>query len=151
MRRCYRPCHTSCCYWFCCCLFLSMVVWQPFGSCWRLIIARVSEMHVAYHISHALEGYLFIGTNKQKAKKTKSRRPLLYILPASSWWAVRSRAVRSRETQVLDSLSFAVSFVSMSICLLCIVIVPQYGRLAANFELLAVNHSACLRNARRIS
>ena len=32
------------------CLFLSMVVWQPFESCWRLIIARVSEMHVAYHI-----------------------------------------------------------------------------------------------------
>jgi hypothetical protein len=33
------------------CLFLSMVVWQPFQNCWRLIIARVSEMHVAYHIS----------------------------------------------------------------------------------------------------
>jgi hypothetical protein len=26
-----------------------MVVWQPFTHCWRLIIARVSEMHVAYH------------------------------------------------------------------------------------------------------
>ena len=31
------------------CLFLSMVVWQPFPPCWRYIIARVSEMHVAYH------------------------------------------------------------------------------------------------------
>jgi hypothetical protein len=30
-------------------LFLSMVVWQPFRGCWRHIIARVSEMHVAYH------------------------------------------------------------------------------------------------------
>jgi hypothetical protein len=34
------------------CLFLSMVVWQPFQHCWRLIIARVSEMHVAYHRLH---------------------------------------------------------------------------------------------------
>ena len=32
------------------CLFLSMVVWQPFHSYWRLIIARVSEMHVAYQM-----------------------------------------------------------------------------------------------------
>ena len=30
------------------CLFLSMVVWQPFWPYWRYIIARVSEMHVAY-------------------------------------------------------------------------------------------------------
>jgi hypothetical protein len=30
-------------------LFLRMVVWQPFDGCWRYIIARVSEMHVAYH------------------------------------------------------------------------------------------------------
>ena len=29
--------------------------------------------------------------------------------------------------------------------------VPQYGRLAAIYSLLAFNHSACLRNARRIS
>jgi hypothetical protein len=33
--------------------------------------------------------------------------------------------------------------------LLCIV--PQYGRLAAIYGLLAFNHCACLRNARRIS
>ena len=31
-------------------LFLRMVVWQPFCDCWRLIIARVAEMHVAYHM-----------------------------------------------------------------------------------------------------
>jgi hypothetical protein len=46
------------------CLFLSMVVWQPFQTCWRYIIARVSEMHVAYHISKNL-WYIYIsGTNK---------------------------------------------------------------------------------------
>jgi hypothetical protein len=44
-------------------LFLRMVVWQPFDYCWRLIIARVSEMHVAYHTTYTLMGYLFIGSN----------------------------------------------------------------------------------------
>ena len=39
-------------------LFLSMVVWQPFCGCWRLIIARVSETHVAYHIKIQLVVYL---------------------------------------------------------------------------------------------
>ena len=34
---------------------------------------------------------------------------------------------------------------------LFVVSVPQYGRLAAIYALLAFNHSACLRNARRIS
>jgi hypothetical protein len=52
-----------------------MVVWQPFIDCWRYIIARVSEMHVAYHIHARVVGYLIIGTNKQTATKTKSRRP----------------------------------------------------------------------------
>ena len=33
----------------------------------------------------------------------------------------------------------------------CHVFVPQYGRLAAISALLALNHCACLRNARRIS
>ena len=33
----------------------------------------------------------------------------------------------------------------------CHVFVPQYGRLAAILSLLAFNHCACLRNARRIS
>jgi hypothetical protein len=82
------------------CLFLSMVVWQPFEGCWRLIIARVSEMHVAYHRNVLLMGSLFIGTNKQR-RKQKHADPLLYILPASLWWAVRSREMR-----VLDSSAF---------------------------------------------
>jgi hypothetical protein len=68
MRYCYRPCHTSCCC-FCCYLFLSMVVWQPFQGCWRLIIARISEMHVAYHSRREIVGSLFIGTNKQTAEQ----------------------------------------------------------------------------------
>jgi hypothetical protein len=40
------------------CLLLSMVVWQPFGNCWLLIIARVAEMHVAYHTGEFLVVYL---------------------------------------------------------------------------------------------
>jgi hypothetical protein len=54
----------SFCSCFCCCLFLSMVVWQPFFTCWRLIITRVSEMHVAYHKVKPFVGYLFIGTSQ---------------------------------------------------------------------------------------
>jgi hypothetical protein len=40
------------------CLFLSMVVWQPFQPYWRYIIARVSEMHFAYHTSKWFVVYL---------------------------------------------------------------------------------------------
>ena len=42
-----------------------------------------------------------------------------------------------------------VTILFVSVCLLCIV--PQYGRLAAISQLLALYHCACLRNARRIS
>ena len=48
------------------CLFLSMVVWQPFCPCWRLIIARVSEMHVAYHTACALWVIYISGTNNNQ-------------------------------------------------------------------------------------
>ena len=85
-----------------CVSFLSMVVWQPFTNCWRLIIARVSEMHVAYHNQKPVVGYLFIGTNKNKQPRERNHQdPLLYILPASSWGVVRSREMR-----VLDSSAF---------------------------------------------
>jgi hypothetical protein len=51
---------------------------------------------------------------------------------------------------VLESSSFVVNlFPSLLFYLLCVV--PQYGRLAAILVLLALNHYACLRNARRIS
>jgi hypothetical protein len=93
MRRCNRPSQSSC-FCFCCTLFLSMVVWQPFRTCWRLIIARVSEMHVAYHTHVIHVGYLFIGTNKNKQPRKRNHAdPLLYILPASSLWAVRSEEI----------------------------------------------------------
>jgi hypothetical protein len=73
MRCCYRPCH-SCC--FCRCMFLRMVVWQPFSSCWRYIIARVSEMHVAYQIIFISCGLpLHRNEQKQTVTKTKSRQP----------------------------------------------------------------------------
>jgi hypothetical protein len=52
-------------------LFLRMVVWQPFMLCWRLIIARVSEMHVAYHTVSYIMGYLFIGTSQQQNRKAR--------------------------------------------------------------------------------
>jgi hypothetical protein len=45
------------------CLFLSMVVWQPFRYCWRYIIARVSEMHVAYHTNGQVWYIYILGTN----------------------------------------------------------------------------------------
>ena len=40
---------------------------------------------------------------------------------------------------------------SQFLLLILLLFVPQYGRLAAILELLALNHSACLRSARRIS
>ena len=57
-----------------------------------------------------------------------------------------------REREVRDggfTIAFFFDHADGAFCLLCIV--PQYGRLAAIFWLLALNHSACLRNARRIS
>jgi hypothetical protein len=54
------------------CLFLRMVVWQPFGGCWRLIIARVAEVHVAYHTQVDHEGCLFIGTYKNTSTSSLS-------------------------------------------------------------------------------
>jgi hypothetical protein len=55
----------------------------------------------------------------------------------------------NERVRFLDVCSVFVTILFLSICLLCIV--PQYGRLAAILRLLAFNHSACLRNARRIS
>jgi hypothetical protein len=58
------------------CLFLSMVVWQPFRSCWRYIIACVSEMHVAYHIPPRLVGYL----HQRNKQHSTSQTTLWYLL-----------------------------------------------------------------------
>ena len=57
-----------------------MVVWQPFEACWRYIIARVSEMHVAYHISSRLVVYLH-QRNKHKSQMHVSNAcPPLFFL-----------------------------------------------------------------------
>ena len=111
------------------CLFLSMVVWQPFWTCWRLIIARVSEMHVAYHRTHRL-WYIYIsGTKqKQKAKKTKSRRPTSLHLTCIVVGGEKQGNARVRFLVVCPVF---VTILILRICLLYIVIVPQYGRLAA--------------------
>jgi hypothetical protein len=141
------------------CLFLSMVVWQPFRPCWRYIIARVSEMHVAYHSWKVLWVIYISGTNNIKhLQRLCDTTPSIFpSLPASSnvclcgreergdsgyrvWlnMGVRSLFDRRLQCQVITACC-------------CHVFVPQYGRLAAVFSLLAFNHCACLRNARRIS
>jgi hypothetical protein len=72
-------------------VFLSMVVWQPFKSYWRYIIAHVSEMHVAYHISTLLVVYLH-QRNKQRSTSQRlcdTSLSFLPSLPASSNVCVR--------------------------------------------------------------
>jgi hypothetical protein len=60
-----------------------MVVWQPFTTCWRYIIARVSEMHVAYHKGDHF-WYIYIsGTNNIQHLKQRRDISLFPSLPAS--------------------------------------------------------------------
>jgi len=79
----------------CCCLFLRIVVWQPFEGCWRLIIARVSEMHVAYHTKSKFFGYIYIsGTNnihhlKQLCDTSPSLLPYLHRRMCVCVWEER--------------------------------------------------------------
>ena len=63
------------------CLFLSMVVWQPFSGYWRLIIARVSEMHVAYHILEQIVVYLHPWNKQHSTSKGFAIPLLLSFLP----------------------------------------------------------------------
>jgi hypothetical protein len=83
---------------------------------------------------------------KTNGEKTKSRKPtslhLTCIIVGSG---------EMRGDGVLDYSSFAVSLFPYFSRVYLSCIVPQYGRLAAISILLAFNHSACLRNARRIS
>jgi hypothetical protein len=60
-------------------LFLSMVVWQPFELYWRLIIARVSEMHVAYH---TLQFFLVYLHHWNKQHSTSESQRLCNIFPS---------------------------------------------------------------------
>ena len=67
------------------CLLLSMVVWQPFGAYWRLIIARVFEMHVAHHKLGTLVVYLHPWNKQHSTSQTASwYLSFLPSLPASS-------------------------------------------------------------------
>jgi hypothetical protein len=71
------------------CLFLSMVVWQPFLPYWRYIIARVSEMHVAYHTTSPIVVYLHQRNKQHSTSPTTSQyhsflHSFLPSLPASS-------------------------------------------------------------------
>jgi hypothetical protein len=91
---------------------------------------------------------LSLHRNKQKqtAKKTKSPRPTSSHLTCIIVWSGEKQGNAS--VRFLGVCPVFATIVFKSICLLCIV--PQYGRLAAIFRLLALNHCACLRNARRI-
>ena len=79
--------------------------------------------------------------------KTKSRRPTSLHLTCIIVGGSEKQGNAS--VRFLDVCPVFVTILFLSICLLYIV--PQYGRLAAISDLLALNHSACLRNARRIS
>ena len=140
------------------CLFLSMVVWQPFGPYWRLIIARVSEMHVAYHIGYEACG---IFTSAEQTTFNISNNVVILLLLSFLTCIVECvRVCRRRggnsgyrvrlKIGVRSLLHRKVQCQPTTACC-CHVFVPQYGRLAAIYSLLAFNHSACLRNARRIS
>jgi hypothetical protein len=61
-------------------------------------------------------------------------------------WGVRGEGGGSEGCE----LTRGVVLLMLSLCLI-VLFVPQYGCLAAIFPLLALNHCACLRNARRIS
>ena len=143
---CYRPCHTSCCF-----VVICSSVWS-FGS--HFSLAGVKSLRVSPKCtSHIIKtigflGYLFIGTNRQKATKVNHADPLLHILPT---FRSASRC-EGRKCIVLGLCNASLLSSSSHLLLLFLLLfVPQYGRLAAILALLAFNHSACLRNARRIS
>jgi hypothetical protein len=138
------------------CLFLSMVVWQPFWSCWRYIIARVSEMHVAYHTIIGFVVYLH-QRNKQHSTLKDFAIPLLLSFlpylhhPMCVRGGENNDGYRVRLKIGVRSLSHRKVQCRLITACCCHVFVPQYGRLAAVSILMALYHCACLRNARRIS
>jgi hypothetical protein len=115
---------------FCCSLFLGMVVWQPFPCCWRYIIARVSEMHVAYHRHCTFVVYLH---HRNVHNKT---RPLHLLSLFSSYLRSIVPAVRckGRKCIVLGLCNTSLSSSLSQFLLFLLLIIPQYGRLAAVFK-----------------
>jgi hypothetical protein len=139
------------------CLFLSMVVWQPFITCWRYIIARVSEMHVAYHILHDVVVYLHPWNKQHSTSQTTS----WYLSFSPSFLTCIVECVRVCRRRGGNSgrrvwLKMCVRWLLhrkiqcevtlvIELCLFLSMVVWQ------PVPNLALNHCACLRNARRIS
>jgi hypothetical protein len=137
------------------CLFLSMVVWQPFCSYWRYIIARVSEMHVAYQRNYIIVVYLHQRNKQHSTSQTTLRSLLPPFLPYlhhrmcvrggenNDGYRVRLKiGVRSLFDRKVQCEVITLVVV---MCLFLSMVVWQ------PFPFLALNHCACLRNARRIS
>ena len=106
-------------------------------------------MHVAYHTYQRLVGYLFIETNPSPDHVPSLSSPPLtfryfvtFRADLRRWdGSMEGKGGRNRNDEVVigGAANKGVWFV------------PQDGCLAAICRLLALNHSACLRNARRIS
>jgi hypothetical protein len=122
MRRCYRPCHTSCC-----CLFLSMVVWQPFMK--LLALYHYACLRNARRISYQVRYFgIFTSAEHPQQNKTSPSPFLLLILPdfhSASRCEGRKCIVLGLCNASLLSLS------SHFLLLILLLFVPQYGRLAA--------------------
>jgi hypothetical protein len=138
------------------CLFLSMVVWQPFSVCWRYIITRVSEMHVAYH--SCVPSCVLFTSAEQTTFNISYNFTIYSFLPSCLpylhhrmcvWGGENNDKYRKRLKIGVRSLLHRKVKCQPASC--CHVFVPQYGCLAAIYVLLALYHCACLRNARRIS
>jgi hypothetical protein len=91
-------------------------------------------------------GYLFIGTT---TKSNENEITPTISLHLTCMIVVGGEKQGNARVRFLGVCPVFLTILFLRICLLCIV--PQYGRLAAIYGLLAFNHSACLRNARRIS
>ena len=106
-------------------------------------------MHVAYHKTNCIVGYLFIETNPSPDHvRSLSSPPLTFryfvtLRADLRRWdgSMEGKGGRNRNDEVVigGAANKGVWFV------------PQDGCLAAISALLAFNHSACRRNARRIS
>jgi hypothetical protein len=119
-----------------------MVVWQPF---YYLAFNHCACLRNARRISYKKSSCgIFTSSEHPQQNKTSPSPYSLLILP--EFHSV-SRC-EGRKCIVLGLYNVSL-FSSLSHFLL--LFVPQYGRLAASYPLLALNHCACLRNARRIS
>jgi len=103
-------------------------------------------MHVAYHRKKLNCGIFTSAERPQQNKTSPSPFPVL-ILPTFH----SANRCEGRQCIVLGLCNASLLSSLSQFVLLLLLFVPQYGRLAAILKLLAFNHSAYLRNARRIS